>query len=162
MKVIKNFFLGIGVLFTILVVIAIMTPVQQPTRGQVLVGVTDASTSQCRHPGTPPAGSFGAADVEAISEASRGNEARFDRDYRARTFYDCMFFHSLERKVLGEGWDLRMADTQSAWMPDVTCSLNDRAAGALVNVNRGEIIHVRGTIDTTVIGTVLLKNCTIN
>lgn len=164
MKFVKNLFIAIGVILSVLLVIGIMVPDPQSQRGQITSSGSTSNNqdSSCQHPATPPPGSFGKSDIAAIAEASRGNEARFDRDYKSRTFYDCMHFDGLEREIIGAGWRLRLKASSRSWMADAVCLIEDSTARTLVDLNEGEMIHIQGTIQTTSIGTLQLKSCRIN
>jgi len=164
MKVIKNIFLSLGIMLSALLVIGLMLPEPSSQRGQVASVSSNNATQDmaCQHPAAPPSGHFGASDLAAISEASSGNEARFDRDYKSRVFYDCLYFESLERALFGPGWDLRLKSTSGRWLADVSCKVTDADARSLVNVSEGEMLHIQGVIKTTAIGTVLLEKCRVS
>lgn len=173
MQVLKTILMAIGAMFSLLFILGViigMSSERTPTR-PIEVGALSPDQEQqekpaevagvCALAGASPNGAYGSEDLDAISEASRGNEARFDRDYKGRVFFGCMHFDSLEREVFGKGWDLRLKARSTNWMADAICTVDDQAARALVNLVPGDAMHIQGLIGTTSIGIVLLERCTI-
>lgn len=102
---------------------------------------------------------FQAADLDIISEMSRTNEARFERDYKGKAFIDDLPFDSLERSLFGSGYSLFLGE---GFFPDARCSISEDLAQKLIDKNPGDRINVRGIIDTTSLRTVILTHCRID
>lgn len=137
-------------------------------------GVSDEPASPRRQAGlptppTPPARAprsdaaptvaFSSRDIVSIVETSRGNEIRFARDFKGRSFGADGAFKSASESFMGGGYTVTV-DTDGG---SVLCELSDPAMlNAAVEWNRGQPVSVSGSIRTTIIGTLVLdKGCRV-
>jgi hypothetical protein len=94
-------------------------------------------------------------------DTSRENEIRFDRDFKGKTFADRMIFGSLTEEIFGGTYAAHFdGENHSGFGDDVICGdIAKGAANQLIDWKSGQTAYVSGQIDTTMFGTVFLKNC---
>lgn len=100
-------------------------------------------------------------DLPAVVDASRNNEARFERDYKGRIFEDIIDFAGMERPTLGgDGYNVRLGNR--SFLYDAQCRITDRATvDRLIDKNVGDLLKVKGIIERTAMGVVILRLCVI-
>ena len=65
-------------------------------------------------------------DLASVAEASKQNEARFERDYKGRTFEDRISFAGMEKPMFGGvGYDVRLGT--SGFLHAAQCRISDQA-----------------------------------
>ena len=158
----KKFFTWVGgILVGLFVIGLVFGEDPSPQRGVVAPSGAGSASSACVRPDGVQAPQFNSSHRDTIAEASRTNEARFERDYKGRSLGDCVVFDGLERSVLGSGWTLRFKDSSRDFMAKYHCSVDDAFANRLVDVNPGEQVYLSGIIRTTSIGVLLLDRCQV-
>jgi hypothetical protein len=100
-------------------------------------------------------------DLASVAEASKQNEARFERDYKGRTFEDRISFAGMEKPMFGGvGYDVRLGT--SGFLHAAQCRISDQATiDFLTDRNLGDLLAVRGVVERTIMGVVMMENCTI-
>lgn len=96
--------------------------------------------------------------IKAIHAAYAGNQARFSRDYKGRSL-------TVNLPLIGVT-DIFNAGKYSlsfgtGWAPDVTCNDVPRS-DFIISLNKGDVIHVRGTIADHSFGMIMLNNCELS
>jgi hypothetical protein len=105
---------------------------------------------------------FGLGDIDKIIDTSRHNEARFNRDYKGQGLTASLIFDKLQEKFFGDGWQVEFKYPGSGIFGGVDCTVDEAQARALVDWNQGRQVQVSGMIDTTIMGTLLLRDCRFN
>lgn len=123
------------------------------------VGPPASPPARAARSDTAPVGAFSSRDIASIVETSRGNEIRFARDFKGRSFGADGAFKSASESLLGGGYTVTV-DTDGG---SVLCELSDPAMlNAAVEWNRGRLVSVSGSIKTTLIGALVLdKGCRV-
>lgn len=122
-------------------------------------GPAASPPARAARPDTALVGAFSSRDIASIVETSRGNEIRFARDFKGKSFGADGAFKSASESLLGGGYTV-MVDTDGG---SVLCELSDPALlNAAVEWNRGQSVSVSGSIRTTTIGALVLdKGCRV-
>jgi hypothetical protein len=94
---------------------------------------------------------FTLKDLGRIVDASRGNEIRFNRDFKGRWFRD-----TLVLKSISEGW---FNSGYRVTFQGVDCRVNATEADALVDWSPVKRVQVTGRIKTTSMGDLQLESC---
>ena len=100
---------------------------------------------------------YGSKDLAAIKDAAANNEARFNRDYKGKTFTARLRF-----KGTSSGWHQR----DVFFVEGVRCNqykTPDEGKALIaktIDYKSGQPLQVTGTIDDTFLGELLLNACT--
>lgn len=182
MRAAKKFFIGIGVSFLILIALVFAQilsdwsaspnynqPVSTPHTSSAQDAIaqdaiaSDEGSNICLYPHKTPPGSFKKESLDLISETSRGNEARFDRDYKGRIFADCLYFDGLERDFFDDSsWSLKLDDDPQGFMYSASCDVDTHVASQMADVEKGDVVFIQGSLKTTVMGVVIVDDCHIS
>ena len=115
-----------------------------------------SGTQDSRPPQAPPSPpAFGAAHVGTIIETSQTNDARFARDYKGQSYRSQGIFTGLRDGYFGE--KQLLAEVNGYLLQ---CFGRASLANTAINWQVGDMITIVGTIDTTLLGTLLLGSCT--
>jgi hypothetical protein len=128
----------------------------------VMPNVPAPSCKAAPAPAPAPIGQFGERDFTQIVDASRNNELRFNRDYNQRVFATTRSFKSVATSTFGLGSQYAVTFTRPG-SGDLICFVakDDPAIGSIIDWRKGQVADIRGTISTTMLGALQLKNCTI-
>lgn len=110
--------------------------------------------TQVAAPPVAPPAAFGAAQLGVIIETSQTNAARFARDFKGKSFRARLRFEVLQDGFFGQ----KQLLGQAAGLY-VQCMGGAELAQAAVDWRVGEAITVSGTIDDTVLGSLMLDPC---
>ena len=104
--------------------------------------------------------SYGVSDLSHIVADSRGNELRFNRDFKGRSFDGVLAFRSVEAALFSS---TRYRVGFGKIMDGVDCSVTDKATlDRIIDWQSGRPVRVNGIIHTTLMGDVQLDDCTFN
>lgn len=116
------------------------------------------ATSQVIASTTPSV--YGVSDISHIVADSRGNELRFNRDFKDRTFDGVLAFKSVAASLFSS---TRYRVSFGEIRDGVDCTVTDKATlDRIIDWQTGRPVHVKGTIHTTLMGDVQLDDCTFN
>jgi len=102
---------------------------------------------------------FGANDIARIAQTSRDNAARFNRDFRGRSFKAKLPVNHISENFLFSDRYTATFGT-SRFGDNVTCDVKDRPTiDRMMDWDRGQMVTISGTIRTTVMGDILLDDC---
>jgi uncharacterized protein YraI len=94
---------------------------------------------------------FTLRDAKDIVDTSRGNEVRFNRDYKGKTFQDVLTLKSITERLLGSGYNVSFDGAD--------CRVNATEAQRMIDWNKGQQVRVTGSIRTTAFGDLQLDAC---
>jgi hypothetical protein len=122
----------------------------------VALAVSDPARAQVSASAT-----YGVSDLSHIVADSRGNELRFNRDFKDRTFDGVVAFKSVAAASLFSSTKYRVSFGEIR--NGVDCTVSDKATlDRIIDWQNGRPVHVKGTINTTLMGDVQLDDCTFN
>lgn len=100
-------------------------------------------------------------DLASVAEASKQNEARFERDYKGKRFEDRISFAGMEKPIFGgSGYNVRLGS--GGFLHAAECRITDPATiNHLIDKNIGDTLTVSGTVDHTIMGVVMLEACVV-
>jgi len=102
---------------------------------------------------------FGANDITRIAQTSRDNAARFNRDFRGRSFEAKLPVNSISENFIFLDRYTATFGT-SRFGGNVTCDVKDRPTiNRMMDWDRGQMVTISGTIRTAVMGDILLDDC---
>jgi hypothetical protein len=114
------------------------------------------SGSLCGSLGPARAESFTQLDLTKIVKASQSNELRFEKVYRGQTFGATMKIDRISKPMFGAKIALIMKSSEGK----AVCYLDDdRVIERLAMNDVGSPVGVTGTINDTVLGTLMLRDC---
>jgi hypothetical protein len=113
-------------------------------------------------PSPAPRADFSLNDLPTIKQTSRREDLRFQRDYKGKTFEATMSFSSADT-FLGQLMAYLDDPHSTGLGSDVHCEMIDTPATRdfLIDLHRGDKVHIRGYIHDTVMGTLILNSCSI-
>jgi hypothetical protein len=139
-----------------------MRPYILATAGLAFLGplsVSVSASAQVSASATPSV--YGVSDLSHIVADSRGNELRFNRDFKDRTFDGVVAFKSVATASLFSSTKYRVSFGEIR--NGVDCTVSDKATlDRIIDWQNGRPVHVKGTINTTLMGDVQLDDCTFN
>jgi hypothetical protein len=88
------------------------------------------------------------------------NQIRFKRDWKGLAFEDAMPFRSGTENLFEKG-QYTIGLGSGRWTSDVDCWISGKDLDLLVNLNKGDMVRVFGSIKDVTLGTVELAACAI-
>jgi hypothetical protein len=141
------------------------TPPVWKERPIITTGSSTPAAAPIPAPAQPaPTASFGFRDLDSIVDASRNNEARFNRDYKGRAFSDAGVLHSVDEPSWFSGGKNKIeveAMNASRFLPRTVYCFQKLDSSETANWPSRMPIKITGTIHDTVTGDVWLEDCQI-
>jgi hypothetical protein len=102
---------------------------------------------------------FGADDIARIAQTSRDNAARFNRDFRGKSFKAKLPVRSIsENFLISDRYTATFGN--NPFGGNVTCDVKDRPTiNLMMDWDRGQIVTISGTIRSTMMGDIRLDDC---
>ena len=98
-------------------------------------------------------------DIERAVATYKQNEMRFTRDYVGKTIEFEWTFDRAKAKLFGDGYRVVFG---GGLFGGADCDVQDqKTIDAVIDWNKGQRVHVYGTIHDVTFGTLQLKSCTI-
>jgi hypothetical protein len=110
---------------------------------------------------TTPAGApLGARDLQAMHAMYTANELKFEHTFVGRRFEAALPLNSASGSWIGKTQHLYLGN--GGFAGDILCDVSDDAALAIVaKVDKGDNIVARGTVHDSIMGTIILSDCSI-
>jgi hypothetical protein len=110
-----------------------------------------------------PTASFSFRDLDNIVDASRNNEARFNHDYKGRTFSDAGVLHSVDEPswLSGGKSKIEVEARNARFLPPTVYCFQKLDSSETANWPSRMPIKITGTIHDTVMGDVWLEDCQV-
>jgi hypothetical protein len=109
------------------------------------------------HDNTP---AFGIGDIEKIVADSRDNEPRFNRDYYGRRFDGTLPFKTASGGI--GNYQVHFGQGEYNWDGGVYCFFsNEDLIKEMADWPKGKMIHVQGTIHSTMFRELWLEKCAV-
>ena len=96
-----------------------------------------------------------------MHKAYDNNQARFKRDYVDKTFEARMPFAGMSENLFFKGrYTIHLGSRGIT--SDVDCSIDNKdQIERAIEFNKGDFVLVRGTVSDHIMGSIILKNCTV-
>jgi hypothetical protein len=112
-------------------------------------------------PVTAHAADYGVGDLRRMHSEYAANEARWANTFTGRTFEGVMPVKDVDAELIGGGYYLTFLEDPSDWMAGVYCDKLPTSQ-FLMQLNKGDLIQIRGMIDHHSFGAVHLSNCSLS
>jgi hypothetical protein len=111
-------------------------------------------------PKTAPTDTFGFKELQSITDASQNNEARFNQDYKGKTFSDIGVLKSVGERSWLTGGNLVRVEAPNGWLisSSVYC-FPKLGSSETANWPSRMPIKITGTIYSTTLGDLWLEDC---
>jgi hypothetical protein len=105
---------------------------------------------------------LGLDDIARIHSTYKANQARFIRDFVGKTFSARMPLGDITENLMFKG-SFNVSFGGNTWGGDVQCKFSDQSDVArITEMNKGDIVKIRGVIEDHSFGTIDLEECSIS
>ena len=105
---------------------------------------------------------LGLDDIARIHSTYKANQARFVRDFVGKAFSARTPLGDITENLMFKG-SFNVSFGGNSWGGDVQCKFSDQSDVArITEMNKGDIVKIRGVIEDHSFGTIDLEDCSIS